>query len=184
MAQTARIGKRNTTITRGTDGSVSVRYHSTDVVMVTARGVVTLNTGGWRTVTTKTRMNQAANQFGLGFMVSQKDRVWTVRVLGRDGDWSKARVVKFDDYTVTFKTYRGAAASAKLMISAGLFKGNKAWKTVPKRRAGYYTENPPDDWEDCGQCGCAHPPEFTGDCRDDINRWPSEECVAALEGTC
>lgn len=33
-------------------------------------------------------------------------------------------------------------------------------------------ENPPDDWEDCGICGGAHPADFTGDCRDDGNRWP------------
>lgn len=34
-------------------------------------------------------------------------------------------------------------------------------------------ENPPSAWEDCGCCGGTHPPAFTGDCRDDNNRWPS-----------
>jgi hypothetical protein len=33
-------------------------------------------------------------------------------------------------------------------------------------------DNPPEGWEECGCCSCYHPPEFTGDCRDDSNRWP------------
>lgn len=59
----------------------------------------------------------------------------------------------------------------------GFYKGPKAWDTIPNKR---YDENPPDDWEDCGQCDGMHPPGFTGDCRDDINRWPSDVCVTAL----
>lgn len=39
---------------------------------------VILNSGGWRTVTTKTRMNQAANQFGLGYGVYQRKGEWFV----------------------------------------------------------------------------------------------------------
>ena len=34
-------------------------------------------------------------------------------------------------------------------------------------------ENPPADWEDCGCCGGTHPAGYTGDCRDDANRWPA-----------
>lgn len=63
------------------------------------------------------------------------------------------------------------------MTPAGFSVGQKAWDTKPNPS---YTENPPDDWEDCGQCGGCHPPGFTGDCREDINRWPSEESIAAL----
>ena len=40
---------------------------------------IILRTGGWKTVTTKTRMNQAASEFNLGFMVSQEDYAWFVR---------------------------------------------------------------------------------------------------------
>jgi hypothetical protein len=39
-------------------------------------------------------------------------------------------------------------------------------------------ENPPEDWEDCGQCGGAHPPKYTGDCRNDLYRWPSDSARA------
>lgn len=43
----------------------------------------------------------------------------------------------------------------------------------PKNPPPIDPENPPDDWEDCGSCGGAHPMDFHGDCRDDYNRWPS-----------
>lgn len=52
-------------------------YHSTEVVRATAT-IVTLDSGGYRTHTTKTRMNQAANQYGLGYQVFQKDFEWFV----------------------------------------------------------------------------------------------------------
>lgn len=57
-----------------------VRYHSTDVVAFTrlrnGRVAVVLNTGGYSTATTKLRMNQTSNQYGLGFGVYQKDWEW------------------------------------------------------------------------------------------------------------
>jgi hypothetical protein len=55
-----------------------VRYHQTDVVMFDADYVV-LNSGGWRTATTKLRMNQASRQFNLGYTVTQYKREWFVR---------------------------------------------------------------------------------------------------------
>ena len=39
---------------------------------------ITLNSGGWETVTTKRKMNQASHQFGLGFGVFQRDFTWYV----------------------------------------------------------------------------------------------------------
>jgi hypothetical protein len=61
----------------------------------------------------------------------------------------------------------------------GLFVDSKEWELAPDPT---YVENPPDDWEDCEQCGGAHPPKYPGDCRSDINRWPSDACIAALTG--
>jgi len=49
------------------------------------------------------------------------------------------------------------------------------------KRKGFYEENPPDDWEECGCCEGYHPADFTGDCRDDVNRWPSDKAIARLE---
>jgi len=65
------------------------------------------------------------------------------------------------------------------MIPKGFYVDSRAWRLAPNAT---YAENPPDDWEECGCCDCYHPASYTGDCRSDINRWPSDACVAALTG--
>jgi hypothetical protein len=79
MAQQSKIGTHATTISR-TDGKTIVTYHKTPVVTVDPDGTVTLNSGGWRSATTKTRINQAARQFNLRFSVHQRDFQWFVSV--------------------------------------------------------------------------------------------------------
>ena len=78
MSRTHTIGRRATAVFTDDDGMTNVVYHETAVVKFDARRVH-LNTGGWRTLTTRTRMNQAANQFKLGFQVFQKDFQWYVK---------------------------------------------------------------------------------------------------------
>ena len=77
MASVHTVGSTATTVRRNA-GILSVVYHSTEVVRVDANGDITLNTGGWMTNTTKLRMNQASNQYGLGFQMYQKDHRWYV----------------------------------------------------------------------------------------------------------
>ncbi len=77
MAQTQRIQGRSTTVFTDNNGMTKVVYHRTPVVSFNADKII-LNTGGWRSVTTKLRMNQAANQFRLGYQVYQKDFDWFV----------------------------------------------------------------------------------------------------------
>lgn len=55
----------------------NIHYHHTIVVQFNAREII-LNTGGWRTSTTKLRMNQASNQFELGYQVHQHKCQWIV----------------------------------------------------------------------------------------------------------
>ncbi len=88
MSQNHTLGRRGTTARRGPDG-LSVVYHQTEVVHQLPDGGIVLDSGGWRTLTTKTRMNQAANQYGLDFQVSQKDFSWFV-------DW-KGATIPFTD---------------------------------------------------------------------------------------
>lgn len=57
-------------------------YHQTVVVKVLDKGGIRLNSGGYRTNTTKMAMNQASNQEGLGFQVFQKDGEWFVTYRG------------------------------------------------------------------------------------------------------
>jgi hypothetical protein len=82
MAQTLKVSGVATSI-RAEGGRTIVRYHNTDVVSFDS-SLIDLNTGGWKTATTKLRMNQAAAQFALGFYVSQSRGEWWV--YPRDGD--------------------------------------------------------------------------------------------------
>lgn len=72
--------KGNTKVLAGNDGFTSVVLHGTPVVKFNAEKIV-LNSGGWRTVTTLQRMNQAAQEFGLKFRVFQKKYKWFVAFL-------------------------------------------------------------------------------------------------------
>ena len=83
MSQTHRLGTVATAFSRGADDVLRVTYHTTDVVTVYPNGRIDLDHGGWRTVTTKLRMNQASNQFRLGFLVWQKDFEWFVDIDGQ-----------------------------------------------------------------------------------------------------
>ena len=80
---TRKIGKHKTSVKRDGD-TVTVRYWHTDVVTANLlSGDVTLNTGGWKSVTTKARMNQTAAEYNMGFSVYQKN--WQLFVRKRDG---------------------------------------------------------------------------------------------------
>ena len=66
----------------------TVIYAATTIVQWDA-DTITLRDGGWDTVTTRRKMNQASNQFRLGFGVFQKDYkrfvTWNGRVIPFDG---------------------------------------------------------------------------------------------------
>ena len=86
MAQLYQIGTHKTVVfTEGT--WTKVVYHSTPVVKFNY-GSIILNSGGWDTLTTKTRMNQTSNQFDLGFKVYQKNFDWFVDYKGKTYDFS------------------------------------------------------------------------------------------------
>lgn len=76
MSQVQRISKNNTTIHHHTGSNNDQRQvwlHQTCIVTVTPDEIV-LNTGGWYTATTRTRMNQVSNEWGLGYGVSFADK--------------------------------------------------------------------------------------------------------------
>jgi hypothetical protein len=77
MAQQFKVGTVATTIYTDDCDKTHVIYRGTPVVTFTHNKVV-LQTRGWFTQTTKTRMNQASNQFHLGFRVFQKGFEWFV----------------------------------------------------------------------------------------------------------
>lgn len=85
MSQMHRIGKKKTTV-RTENGKTTVTLYSTAVLIHDpAAKTATLNSGGYETNTTKTRINQASNQFGLGIGVFQRKFDWFVSLIdGRE----------------------------------------------------------------------------------------------------
>ena len=80
MTQLTQVGKVHTSVYTE-DGFTRIRYHQTEVVKFSASEII-LDSGGWQTFTTKNRMNQASNQYGLGYQVYQVDFVWYVDFKG------------------------------------------------------------------------------------------------------
>lgn len=84
MTQTQKLSKYNTHVVH-TVCSTVVWFHETPVVTIshwTDNRSITLDTGGWFTTTTKTRMNQASNQWKLGYYVYQDKHQWYVKYKG------------------------------------------------------------------------------------------------------
>ena len=97
MSQTQTGGRTATSVTRH-DDILRVTYHDTDVVTVYPNGRIDLDTGGWFTATTKLRMNQASNQFGLGFVVYQRNYQWFVDVDGHTLAFESADGMRVNQY--------------------------------------------------------------------------------------
>lgn len=56
--KTYRTAANNTTVREVEGGAVAIQLHATDIVIVLASGGFVLNSGGWRSVTTKERINR------------------------------------------------------------------------------------------------------------------------------
>ena len=80
MAQTQTVGTHKTKVLN-IEGFTNIVYHSTPVVQFDSDKII-LNSGGWETATTKSRMNQASNEYNLGFDVYQVDFTWYVDYQG------------------------------------------------------------------------------------------------------
>lgn len=70
-------GKRSTMVIRGPLGEIAIKYHCTRVVTYWPNGRIVLNSGGFRTVTTKRRMCEHTPA-----TIYQSSRVWYVRLNG------------------------------------------------------------------------------------------------------
>jgi|SRR3989304_8627330 len=85
MGRMNTIGKTATKI-RTVGPLTIVRYHETNVVAFNELEIC-LDSGGYRTRTTKARMNQAANQFNLPYEVFQHKGEWFVKIAGKTVDF-------------------------------------------------------------------------------------------------
>ena len=83
------------------DAITYIVYHQTDIVQFTY-DLITLDHGGYRTVTTKKKMNQASHQFNLGYSVIQRKGVWYADYNGK--------LYNFDAAPLTFERPKTLAA--------------------------------------------------------------------------
>lgn len=84
--------QNNTYLERRPGDDIAVRLHSTDVLTFSPDGTITLDTGGWNTVTTKDRMNTyLPSRWRVGSDCGGRLFLWR--------DWKK--VAHFEDNTVT-----------------------------------------------------------------------------------
>lgn len=91
MSRQSQIGKRATKVYE-TGGYTYVKYHATDVVCFNSKQII-LRTGGWYSMTTKTRMNQASNEYDLGFGIFQSKGSWYVDMYGYTIDFEDDMVL-------------------------------------------------------------------------------------------
>lgn len=95
MSRLNQIGTHKTAIYTDSDGATCVKYHNTVVAKRDVNGKITLNSGGWKTATTKVRMNQALRVWGTGYYVHQVKHVWYVGV--HKGNGVHERVCEYYD---------------------------------------------------------------------------------------
>jgi hypothetical protein len=91
MAQLQKVSKNNTVVVDNKNGK-QVVLHQTIVVKFDDKKIQ-LNNGGWVTTTTAVRMNQASNEYGLGYYVSRKG--------GEMFASFKGETIKFEGPTLT-----------------------------------------------------------------------------------
>lgn len=108
-ATNARIVKRNT-FERQEGGETVIRLHGTDIVRKHPNGSVTLNSAGWKTVTTKDRMN---DHMPAGCQLYSDKGQWFVRK-GSWGDANALIVPYFDGMVVPRDVKAPKAKGAKL----------------------------------------------------------------------
>jgi hypothetical protein len=87
----------NTYLERRAD-SIALKLHNTDIITTYPDNTVTLNTGGWQTVTTKARMNEFL-PFG---RIYQKDFIWYLSLGNVDHVYDDGMKLSETDCTVSY----------------------------------------------------------------------------------
>lgn len=121
------------------DGTKVVRLHFTDIITLHLDGSITLNSGGWKTVTTKERLNKFS-----GFSIFQEKNIWYISVVK---DFEVVNVVFADGITIfPDGRVKGEGEDPKVYI--------KLNKDINKYVKGYMTAlvNKKIPLPSCGDC--------------------------------
>lgn len=89
------IGTHKTSVYTDSHGTLCVKYHQTVIAKRDSNGKITLDSGGWKTATTKMRMNQALRVWGTEYYVCQIKHVWYVHV--NKGNGVHRRIYEYYD---------------------------------------------------------------------------------------
>lgn len=100
---------RNTLDYIAPDGTRRIRLHDTDVVTIDKRGNITLDSGGWQTVTTKDRMNQVLPS---GWAV-YSNRGWLIRTPKGEFPYADGAKFKPDGTPANLRTIQAADSRVK-----------------------------------------------------------------------
>ena len=123
MANIQKIGTHKTKI-RTENNNTIVRYHDTDVVTFNNK-VVYLNTNGYKTNTTKVRINQTANEYNLWFKLYQKNYTWFVEIFSQGSHLiNKPVTLKFDGNDIGFWNPNYMSNSEPLAFQSELIENN------------------------------------------------------------
>ena len=134
--------ENNTYLERRNESTIAIRLHDTDIITLTADGTVTLNSGGWRTVTTKARMNEFLD----GISISQERGLWYVERQNpeyKGWEWNEAHPEEKQPYWLRLGLYQdGMTISAKGKIKGmepigESVKAQKLRKRVQRYAAAY-----------------------------------------------
>ena len=77
-------------------GAKVIRFHHTNIVTFNPDGSITLNSGGWKTATTKERINEYTPK---DIVITQDKSIWYVRTHGGQG-WGRSDITFQDGITI------------------------------------------------------------------------------------
>jgi hypothetical protein len=146
--KTRKLGNNTYLETRDAE-TVAVRLHQTDVVTYKANGAVVLNSGGWKTNTTKARINEYSP---VG--ISQEKRVWYVTKYEEGSGWQT--LGKFVDGLIIEAD--GSISNVEPITEAGTKADNKKKRQILKYATAYMEafadgDVPAPGAGDCFYCG-------------------------------
>jgi hypothetical protein len=129
----AKLAGNNTLRFETAAGAVCFKLHKTVVVTCHRDGRVTLNSGGWRTVTTKARMNQHARPY----RVASDRGVWTVYGEGKSVPYFDGITLP-DAFESTGKAERAAKSerAKRAKVAAFVKSSLKLGEAVPAPNGG------------------------------------------------
>ena len=117
-ARDSRKVGNNTYLKKLGDGSIALRLHATDILTFFPDGHTVAKTGGWKTATTKARLNEWLPH---GFAISQRSGVWFWSKYHEGTGWKEGPVFTDGDIvtargTVDYETSEDPKGAEQLKL--------------------------------------------------------------------